>query len=327
MFPMEVYGKNMLNNKDIMTKFSLLIAIIALVVTSYSVWEQVRDKSPEIKVSVLAQDKVTDFGNIDGLIASYSFNGVAIQDLWKFRVRFQNVGDSTIIGQGGKSNLLKDAIEFAFPKGYRIIDLNEFKDGVRATVQSYDERFFKINFEQWRSEELLDVDLFLEQVDSTESTPTIILASRSLIDGKFTISHDSSFDVVKRKSLLNLPTPLVELASQFVRWSKVLLFALLVYIVIVAPLDCFKYYKWKKEFKHDYDSHIDTLFSGEEFIKMCDVIKLYKDDPIKAPNWVWESFSGEKAVGVALFPTAKPAVIFISMCWLFVIATVASLIG
>ncbi|TOC20307.1 hypothetical protein, partial [Vibrio parahaemolyticus] len=82
----------MINNKDILNKMGFLIALLALLVTSYGVWEQVRDKYPEVTVSLLSEDKVTDLANIKGLVATYSFNGEAIQDLWKIQVRFQNTG-------------------------------------------------------------------------------------------------------------------------------------------------------------------------------------------------------------------------------------------
>lgn len=327
MFTMNYPVRNMLNNKDIVNKITLIIGVLALTVTSYSVWEQVRDKSPEIKISVLVQDKVTDLGKIKGLSASYSFNGVAIKELWKFRVRLENIGDGTIIGYGSKSHLLKDAIEFGFPESYNIIDLNEIQDGVRAKVTTFEQRFFKINFEQWRSGETLDIELFLEKNEPSEVLPKVALASRSLIDGKFSLVHEDSFEVKKRKSLLNLPEPLVEVSSQFVRWSKVLLFVLLAYVMMGMPKECLVYFNWQKQFKEDFDKHIDTLFSNEEYVKMTDIVKLYKDDPLKAPDWVWESFKGEKATGIALLPKTWSTVIFFSVCWLFIIASVVSLVG
>ncbi|MDP2575354.1 hypothetical protein Q8W40_24370 [Vibrio penaeicida] len=317
----------MINNKDILNKFSFVIAALAFLVTSYGVWEQVRDKNPEIKVSTIVQDKVTDLANIKGLVASYSFNGESIKDLWKVKVRLQNVGEKTIIGKGSKSDLIKGVLEFSFPKGFRIIDLDETKDLVRAKLETYDSNSFYVEFDQWQSEEYIDVELFLEQMDSSPKSPKIMLASRSLIDGNFNLSKENPLDVVKQKSLLNLPTPLVELSSTFVAYSKSLLFVLLLYIVTAGLKDCLIYFQWKKMHKANFDAHVDQLFSDFDEEKFKDICKLYKDDPNKAPDWVWEEFSDERVSGTALFATTRPTVVFFIVSWLFVLATVVSVVG
>ncbi|MGR5307444.1 hypothetical protein [Vibrio mediterranei] len=317
----------MINNRDILNRFSFVIAALAFVVTSYGVWEQVRDKNPEIKVSVIVQDKVTDLANIRGLVASYSFNGESIKDLWKVKVRLQNIGEKTIIGKGSKSDLIKDVLEFSFPKGFRVIDLNETKDLVSANIEPYDSRSFYVEFEQWQSDEYVDVELFLEQVDSSLESPQIKLASRSLIDGKFTLSKENPLEVMTRKSLLDLPAPIVELSSTFVRHSKSLLFVLLLYIATSGMKDCFIYLNWKRQFKEDFDKHVDHLFSEFDEEKFKDIVALCKEDPNKAPEWVWDEFSGKRVSGTVLFSTTKATVVFFVVAWLFILTTVASIIG
>ncbi|ENT6848179.1 hypothetical protein ACFD7L_004285 [Vibrio vulnificus] len=317
----------MINNKDILNKMGFLIALLALLVTSYGVWEQVREKYPEVTVSLLSEDKVTDLANIKGLVATYSFNGEAIQDLWKIQVRFQNTGDKTIIGSGSKSDLIKDSLDFSFPKGFRVIDLNELDDSVRAQVKPSDDHSFNIRFEQWRSEEHIDIELFLEQMDHSLKSPKISLASRSLIDGNFILSMDNPLAVVKRKSLLNLPTPIVEWSSTFVFILKLAMFGLLLYVVTLGLKESLSYYNWKKRYKQDFDKHIDYLFSNYDEEKFSDISQNYKDDPCKAPKWVWDDFSGEKVAGIVLFPTTKSTIVFFIVSWLFVIASLVSTLG
>ncbi|EGQ8609220.1 hypothetical protein GNT15_24645 [Vibrio parahaemolyticus] len=317
----------MVSTKNFIEKAGFIVGILSLVVTIYAAWEQMRDSNPEFNISTIEKDKVTDLGDIPGLVASYSFNDKPIQNLWKMKVKIRNDGSNTVIGKGPKSNLISESLDFGFPKGYKIIDATESKDTVRANVDIHDERIFRIKFEQWRAEEFIDIEFFLEQVGKVESEPSIKLASRSLIDGEFSVFDYNVLEPYVYEPIVKFPYWLVAISDMLVGFIKFALFVLLIMIMTFAPYELYKYSKWNKANKSEFDNHIDDLCNSINDENYRTILLSYKEQPTKAEEWVWECFHGEKVEGLPLFQSSWTNSVWFCICLAFISASLVLILG
>lgn len=314
-------------NSPVFKFISSLLGLLAVIVTIMSGWEQIKNKDPELHIFTVEKDKITAIKNIPGLSATFLFNEVPINNLWRMKIRIRNKGNDVVIGKGTRSDLIEDSFDLTFPDGYKILNIKKSKDQVSSRVDRANDRAFSIFFEQWRPNEYIELDFVLEQDKGASKEPRVIPLSRSLIKGNTTITDYNILEAYEEKPLINMPFTMVFMADVFVEMMNCILFILFTYGFLNFLISYVKYYSWERENQAQFNEFINSLQNNSYDPEHVDIIMSYKSNPRNAPDWIWQKFQGDRVSGYKIFDSNRSNITFIIFSFLFIIAVIILLLG
>jgi len=120
----------------------------------------------------------------EGLESEYYFQGRRVDTLWELDVELANTGTETLVGQGESSNILGAGITAEVPDGFRLLRVDVRRNDPRLDASIDGGNRLLLVFGQWRSGEVAELALFMEEFVSAWGTePTIGFSPRQVVDG------------------------------------------------------------------------------------------------------------------------------------------------
>lgn len=236
---------------------------ISAIATILSVVLQLKSPNNEIEVKLVSRDLLTRPIEVDGLKSSYIYKGHDINKLWKLRYIITNIGNSSIIGIGDHSNLINNHLSIFLTKGYEVLESKVDSDNF---VISNDNQKLTLKFLQWKTNEPVEILLYLSQLENS-TAPEIHINEREIIDGK--VSYTSLASKEKQKHYLYEYLP--EYPVLFLKWFMIIAYGLIVLIIPFGLASTIwtsaKYNNWKKEFSNEINAFIQNQQNVPQDIK------------------------------------------------------------
>ncbi|MDN3630783.1 hypothetical protein [Vibrio lentus] len=317
----------MFDKKHFWERLSIIAGIVATIVSGFTLWNQTKSESISVSMAILSSEKVTDVEMVPGVKANFTYDGRDVLGLWKIKVRLTNSSDRNLIGVGLKSDLLYDSIPIVMNEQFKVIDISSESDNVGIVPKLSDNNEVEITFEQWSETESATLTMYLEQLSSQDVEPTLEAKSKSLINGTVVITDNSdNFYIVKKKkprfeipNWLEVPTDLIASISIYS------LIGIILSLVWNTPYEFIRLQQWKKNYAASFNQHIDSILIDIEHNDVIKMLESYKNQPYKAPDWVWESYSGQPYQSSPLTETVKSTVIVFFVSLVFFISIVLKL--
>lgn len=270
----------------------IVIGIIGLVAAVVFGTLQLRPESNEVTLEVVSNDELTIQPEVEGLEGFYNYRGIPVAHLWKTRIRFTNTGDKTLVGAGQNSNIIGEALEFAFPDGTTLLNIEKGNDDFAANLITNESNKFGIVFDQWRSNEVLEVSLFVSSGEPLSEPPMPRVMERQIIDGDVRIRTESTEVARARKNYTDsLPRPIPTLS----RVLAVIIFgvaALFGAIFIIMPLsEVVRIKRWSRRNLDSFAQYLQELPGTAPTAP--EVKEEYLREPWKLPSTLWADFQGE----------------------------------
>jgi hypothetical protein len=164
------------------TRLANIIAALGLIVAIYSVWQQARDKTPELTVRIFETGGSRSVAAVKDLSVKYSFKGAEVSGVRVFQLELINSGKATIVGEGNSSNVIGDGMHFEVDGVIRILSISHIAGKLVKSVLPNASNTFTVRFEQLRPDETTRVELIVEGGPSN-TMPVIKATQRSLLNG------------------------------------------------------------------------------------------------------------------------------------------------
>jgi hypothetical protein len=227
------------------------------------------------------------------LKVNYKFKGFEIKNLWKYTIQFQNKSRKTIIGNGNQKNILTDNLTLNLKQGYNVLEYKKIKSDFNSQLK-IDSTKVNIFFEQWRENETLEYSFY---VKTDISKPDTLLLEqpkfRQIIDGDIVFNQDNG---KKRDRITEVIPQKFRLAGYVVSMIFLTLFIIILTIFLfLTPISFYKVRKWKTENFEKYSIFIEKIFADANTKK-----NRLLENPIHAPDEIWEKFEGEKFPNVSV---------------------------
>lgn len=183
-----------LNN---ITKIASIATILALLIACIGLWFQLKTRKLEISCLINYSEILTLKPNDTGLNANYYFKGKKVNHLWKINFQLNNTGDTTIIGEGNKKDILKDFLTLHLADGLTILSFQLVNSNFPCIVSVVDSNKIKIQFDQWKMEETINCIIYVSANSDNLPSQPIITLKRELLNGDIIfnrISNESTFN-------------------------------------------------------------------------------------------------------------------------------------
>ena len=267
--------KNLTNILGILT---VLIAVVGL-------YPEYKNQNLTLEVKTIVLEKLTGLPVIDGLKASYKYNGNDVHSLWRIHYIIKNTGNEIIIGEGNKKNIIKNNLTFSFGNGFKILELDK-KSKVAGSPFSLLVADNKVNvsFLQWKPQESFELIVYSEQVGKG-IFPTIKTNEREIINGK--VEYTNLNNVNKKYTLYSkLPSYI----KNILYWASIIVYGLIILLIPIVWLgevkNKIKFNSWEKANLPFYNEWVDALIESDE-------LAIYHS-PKELPKHIWDSFEKEK---------------------------------
>jgi hypothetical protein len=277
-----------MNIKKLLTWFG----IIGSVASIFSLIYIFLPKDNNIKLSVLTvyQENLTqDSDEIEpDLKISYQFKNLPISNLWKYNIRFVNNSKKTLIGVSNQKNILTDHLQFNLNSGLEILDYNKIQSQFNHTTIQ-DSTNFKIAFEQWRPNEILEYSFYVRS-NSTLAPDVLFkkLDFRQIVDGD--IFYKNALNEIEQKRITEIIPPQGLQASYII--SLIFTGLFIIVFTIFLFLTPFSYYKantWYKNHHPDFIQFIKQTYPDKK-----DLQERYISKPKYLPKSKWDDFDGDQ---------------------------------
>jgi len=314
--------------KNFIEKFNLFIGVLVLCATVFGVWYQTSDKTLELTWDLLSVDELTELSGTSNLKANFKYNGTDVKHLWKVSLRIKNSGDLVIIGKGAHSNLLEQSIPLTFGDNFKVIDLEStYNDLNLAAIRK--KNAIELKFEQWRSDEIAVISVYLEAIGEKSEVPKPIVISRSLINGTIKINDLTSIKGgIEKEPKVIFPEKVLRSAKVIVNIFIILCFIITGMLVIMTPIEFIKRRLWENDNISGFHDHLDKM--GNDFVDdkmVAHLINKYKDNPESAPESVWVDFKGERLKSDSVTNTLTSTLQVTLICALIITSATVMLLG
>ncbi|PTB33468.1 hypothetical protein [Photobacterium phosphoreum] len=301
----------MFNKKHFWERLSIIAGLVATIVSLYTLWDQTKAESASISISILSNEKVTDIETVPGVKANFTYEGRDVLGLWKIKVRLTNSSDRNLIGVGAKSDLLYDSIPIVIHDQFNVIGISSETDNIGIVLKQKSVNEVEITFEQWSEIESATLIMYLEQMNSQDIEPTIKSKSKSLINGNITIidNTDNFYTVKKKKPRFEIPNWLEVSTSLIASISIYTWFTIILFLLWSTPYDFIRLKKWQKNYSESFNQHIDEIIAELDHDEVINMLASYKNQPYKAPSWVWENYKGQQYSNTLITETFKSTII------------------
>lgn len=263
--------------------FANIIAILTISITAIGFYLEHEKRSPTIEVKTIIEDKLTGLPVVDGLQASYKYNGNDVKSLWKLHYIISNVGNEILIGEGSKKNIIKNNISFSLGSKFKILEFNKHNSDSPFSIQ-IEGNDVSISFLQWRPQESFELILYAEQLEKV-GIPELKTNEREIINGK--VIYSSLQDINNKKSLYSTFPIYIQ---SILYWIAMLFYGLLIFVMPIVWLTEFikkvKFKSWENSNFSYYKDWVETLVNNGD-------IQSYLS-PKELPSHLWEEFEKEK---------------------------------
>lgn len=313
---------------------AVAIGVLTLAAALVSIVFQARaEKKRELTCNLTSNTELTSVSSVPGLASRFTYYDKPVARLWKISLNYLNTGNDTLIGQGPHINLMGDGVLFAFPSDTEILNFEVINNDPPVDVQiasrggsdtvanqagALAPNMFKLRFQQWRSGERFNVDIYVA-AERPKGLPLLPAAlSRDIVDGTIVVKN-SLVDVgqTNRPTMDRLPAAL-SVAVKFL--LSMISLALAIFGVFYVPkgaLNLWRMASWKRKHLAEFAAYIKGLADLSEPMK-----ERYITSPDIAPQSVWEGYPGEKPkAGV------KSVLLFSNISELLSIGSVAMVLG
>ena len=177
---------------------TVVFGLVGLLIVAVPVLLTEPDDTREITITQESAVDLAEIPSVEGLAASYLYFGDPVDTLWNIRVSIVNTGDRTIIGSGGRSDLIDDRLVITVPHGLVIVKFDIVLNQPNLEIEQLSESKISIKPGQWKKREEATVSVFVTPLiieSSAIDLPEIAVDPRQLIDGN--ISLQESSDVPK----------------------------------------------------------------------------------------------------------------------------------
>ncbi|GLR77132.1 hypothetical protein [Aliivibrio sifiae] len=317
----------MFNKKYFWERLSVVAGLVATVVSVYSLWVQTRPELISVSMSVLSSEKVTDVETVPGVKAKFTYEGRDVLGLWKIKVRLENTSERNLIGVGSKSDLLYRSIPIKINEKFKVININSEIDNVGIIPVLLTDNEIDISFEQWSENETTTLIMYLEQLTAENIIPILESKSKSLINGKVIVTDNSDgfYTVKKRKPRFEIPDWLDSSIDLINSISISMWFVLILNIIWSTPFGYIKLRNWKKQYSDLFSRHLDSIIGKVDHNDIINMLESYKDQPYKAPSWIWRDFNGPKCPDSLVAETFKSTVVVLVICVIVIASWVLKL--
>lgn len=271
---------------------SMIVGLVALLATVVGVVILLRAEKTEVAAQVLASDELTMYPPEPELTGRFTYGGEEVAHLWKFRVRFVNLGAKTIIGEGNLKNILSEGVNFVFPDDMRILRIEEEADTFQSNIVQLKQNQFQIQFSQWRSDEYTIVSFYIACDKAVHTGPFLTALTRDIIDGEVVIQDltqerpgEPMFVIDRLPGAISMPGKII---------GGFLAGVLAIIVVIVVPWgwkDSLPLMVWKRRHLSNFLNYLDQVEP-----KLSERRKqMLKKRPDKLPKELWAKFKDPKA--------------------------------
>ncbi|CAH7279856.1 conserved membrane hypothetical protein [Vibrio chagasii] len=301
----------MFNKKYFWERLSIIAGLVATIVSVYSLWVQHKPESISISMSILSSEKVTDVEMVPGVKANFTYEGRDVLGLWKVKFRLTNSSGRNLIGTGVKSDLLYDSIPLLINEQFKIIDITSEADSIGLVSNLKADDIIEVSFEQWSETESATLVMYLEQLNSENIAPSLEVHAKSLINGQVIVTDnsDSFYTVKKKKPRFELPSWLDISTGLITSITLYTCIGVIFSLVWTTPYEYIRLKKWKFTYLSSFEQHIDSIAQDIDHAGIVKMLESYKNQPYKAPNWVWETFKGQSFTSSPVTETVKSTVI------------------
>lgn len=289
----------------IIKKTGSFIAIAASIITIIAFWIQVKPVKLELTIDNYYLSTPTNIAVVPSLIGSFKFEGKEVKDLYVASVQFINTGDSTIIGEGSRKNIIKESLSFALPPTYKILSVHEFDSPISVGIEVKDENKFNIKLSQLRKDERFILKIYAEKEYKNNIDFSVYSVNRDLVDGNI-VSIDTFRNNYSKNNLTQIfgrNTRTVLTYGAISLSISMLLYLLFSYELII---DKVRLSNWKKKNELKFGEYVDNEFSSLSHVER----DLIKNDPSLVSEKIWERFEGDSADTINLIFKSYTASIF-----------------
>lgn len=214
-------------------------------------WSTPFFKEKKIKIECYTERMLSFGTKVDSLTVQYK--GEKIDDVWKLRFVFNNVGMQSIIGSGSSSALLNDRLIINIDTNYQVISYNVSKNDLDANYLQT-ENSFTIMFKKWEPNEMMQIEVLMTPINKNMDYPSISLNEREVTGAKvifrivdYAKIEDSSNNL---DWLINLKLNYPKFIFKISKWFYLFFFVMFVITPIVFIVQFIRgkttYSNWKK---------------------------------------------------------------------------------
>jgi hypothetical protein len=166
---------------NLLTLISVVVAFIGL----YFAYKQINPDRPSLTIEIRSIVSPPSVNAIKDLEANFTFRGKPVTDLIAVTFALRNSNSVPLVGRGPKQNIVSDRILLSFKNGLRPINIEEVINQPNVVISLQEPNSIAMRFDQWRSEETLELTTYVEGKAGKElfDVPSL---SRQIIDGVVT---------------------------------------------------------------------------------------------------------------------------------------------
>jgi hypothetical protein len=213
----------------------IMIAILALIVTTIGTFFQVRARELKAELQILSADRLTQTRDIPELEANFKFKGNPTKELWKLKVQFLN---SVKVFQPQK--------EFSnFPHSLQVV-----KDSNNQ---------FILKFIQWRSTEQAVYSFYISSDLQRKVPPIPIFPKRDIINGNLLVRNLSLLSSHKKPLIDKLPKPIAFTGRILGIAGVLLVTGALIFATFDMAKDSFPWLRWRHRYYNKFRSYVEHI--------------------------------------------------------------------
>lgn len=169
---------------NLLDKFGVLIAFFASVLSILAFFNLFSQSKLELTVDTRSVQNTSMIPSLYNLQASFVYKDKLVKNLEIAEIEFKNTGQETIIGEGSRSNVIKNALNFSVPDNYKILAVTDFDNWLPIEISKSSDRTFEIKVSQVRKGENFYVIVYAEKLREGERSLHVYNHARDLIDGR-----------------------------------------------------------------------------------------------------------------------------------------------
>jgi len=271
--------------------FGLFVSSIALVLTVASVVFVIRAEKTEVAAQVLSCGELTKYSPVAELKGHFTYAGEDVAHLWKLTIKFVNTGDKTIIGQGNQKNIIGDGLNFVFPDGTRILNVEDEATSFQNTIVKPNLNSCQIQFLQWRSGEYSITSFYVASDEPLDADPLPTALTRDIVDGDIVIEDLTERRPQEPMFVIDLLPRTVSMAGKILGGIVAGLIVIGVMVIVVwGWMDTIRKFMWKGRY---LSSFLNYLGKVEPRLSKSEK-EIFKGNPDRLPDGLWSGFEGRK---------------------------------
>jgi hypothetical protein len=285
---------------------AVVIGVLTLAAALVSIVFQARaEKKRELTCNLTSNTELTSVSSVPGLASRFTYYNKPVAHLWKISLSYLNTGNDTLIGQGTHNNLMGDGILFAFPSDTEILNFEIINNDPPVDVQIANHggadavadqasapalNMFKLRFQQWRSGERFNVDVYVA-AEKPKGLPLLPAApNRDIVDGTIVVRNSlADAGQTKLPAMDRLPTAVSVTVRFLLSMISILLAVFGLFFVPKGALNLWRMASWKRKHLTEFSAYIQGLANLPQETK-----DRYIKSPDVTPKDVWERYTGEK---------------------------------